>query len=291
MKRRSNILAFGRMRLLWVAAVFALLNPISTSGQQFPGNFADSPIVVELFTSQSCASCPPAETFVTNVLRNMESVVPLAMHVDYWNYLGWTDRHSDIAFTKRQQSYANAADMPFVFTPQIVIQGQYLIAGHAEDRIYEIINAIRSGSDEGQPIVLNAERVDDGYEVRLLNCSDVAGNYIVQRVMYYDQEIESVVHGGENEGRSWVYSNVVSNLLEVPWDGQTEFNIEENNLAVDGDTSVIVLLQEVIKKERYHGPIVSSLRLKNHSDEPFKHLRISYLDEYRSDCVDLAEAN
>ena len=285
------MLTVGRKGLLGAAAVFALLNPISTSGQQLPSNIADSPIVVELFTSQSCASCPPAETFVTNVLRNMESVVPLAMHVDYWNYLGWTDEHSDIAFTERQQSYANAADMPFIFTPQIVIQGQYLIAGHAEDRIYEVINAIRGSSDEGRSIVLSAEQVDGGYEVRLLNCSNITGNYIVQRVMYYDQEITSVVHGGENEGRSWVYSNVVSNLLEVPWDGKTEFNIEESNLAMDGDTSIIVLLQEVIKEERYHGPIISSLRLKNYSDESLKHLRISYLDEYRSDCVDLAEAN
>ena len=291
MKRRLNILTVGRKRLIGVAATFALLNPTSTLGQQFQGNVPDSPIVVELFTSQSCASCPPAETFVTNVLRNMESVVPLAMHVDYWNYLGWIDEHSDIAFTKRQQSYANAADMPFVFTPQIVIQGQYLIAGHAEDRIYEIINAIRNDSNEHRSIFLNAERVEGGFEVRLLNCSDVVGKYVVQRVMYYDQEIKSVVHGGENEGRSWVYSNVVNNLLEVPWDGQTEFNIEENNLAIDTDTSIIVLLQEVIKDEGYHGPIISSLRLKNDSDDPFKHLRISYLEDYRSDCVDLVEAN
>ena len=285
------MLTVGRKKLIGVAATFALFNPISTTAQQLPGNFADSPIVVELFTSQSCASCPPAETFVTNVLRNMESVVPLAMHVDYWNYLGWIDEHSDVAFTERQRSYANAAEMPFVFTPQIVIQGQHLIAGHAENRINEIINAMRNSSDEERHLFLNAEQIDGGFEVRLMNCSNTDGKYIVQRVLYSDRKIESAVHAGENKGRSWVHSNVVRNLLEVPWDGQTEFNIEENNMRTDRDTSIVVLLQEVVKEEGYHGPIIASLRLKNNWNEPFRHLRISYLEDYKSDCVDLAEEN
>ena len=219
MEHRTNIPTSKAKQLIGVVAASVLLNPIQASGQQLPGDFVDSPIVVELFTSQSCGSCPPAETFLTNVLRNMEKVVPLAMHVDYWNYLGWIDKHSDAVFTARQQSYANAAEMPFIFTPQVVIQGQYLIAGHAEDRIREIINALESRSDELPPLALNAEQVEGGYEVRLLNCSNKVGKYIVQRVLYSDHESETVIHAGENKGRSWIHSNVVNNLLEVPWDG------------------------------------------------------------------------
>lgn len=291
MRHRSNFPASGAKRLIGAAATLVLLNPIHASGQQFPDNFADSPIVVELFTSQSCGSCPPAETFMTNVLRNMEMVVPLAMHVDYWNYLGWTDQHSDVAFTARQQSYANAAEIPFIFTPQVVIQGQYMIAGHAEDRIREIINALGNRSAELRPLVLNAEQVEGGYDVKLLNCSNSAGKYIVQRVLYSDYERETVIHAGENKGQSWIHSNVVNDLLEVPWDGQTGFKIEENNMGLDGNTSIIVLLQEVVKEEGYHGPIVTSLRLKGNSEESLNRLQISYSDAYNSDCVDLAAVN
>ena len=291
MKNLTNSLTSRTVKLIGAAATLVLLIPISTSGQQFQGNITYSPIVVELFTSQSCASCPPAETFLTNVLRNMESVVPLAMHVDYWNYLGWTDQHSDAAFTERQQSYANAAEMPFIFTPQIVIQGQHLIAGHAENRINEIINTLRNSSDQEQQLFWNPEQVEGGFEVKLVKCSDAGGKYIVQRVLYSDKEIESVVLAGENKGQSWIHSNVVNDLLEIEWDGRSRFDIEENYLNTGGDTSIVLLLQEVVKEEGYHGPIITSLRLKNDPNDPFEHLRISYSDEYGSDCVNFAAAN
>ncbi len=83
--------------------------------------------LLELFTSQGCSSCPPAETWIGEWQRDerlWESIVPVAYHVDYWNRLGWSDPFSDPAFTRRQRRYANVWGRPTVYTPGFVVDGQ-----------------------------------------------------------------------------------------------------------------------------------------------------------------------
>ena len=94
---------------------------------------ARTPVLLELFTSQGCASCPPADAVLRTLERNQPVagalVVPLSEHVDYWNRLGWRDPFSSPRFSARQRTYADALDIPSLFTPMLVVDGRFVVVG------------------------------------------------------------------------------------------------------------------------------------------------------------------
>src|SRR5436305_253879 len=100
--------------------------------------------VVELFTSEGCSSCPPADELLSDLKTSMrgKNIFLLAFHVDYWNYLGWNDRFSDAAFSKRQSHYADVLHAE-VYTPQMIVNGQKVFVGskrsEAEDAIADAL--------------------------------------------------------------------------------------------------------------------------------------------------------
>jgi hypothetical protein len=87
-----------------------------------------APMVVELFTSQGCSSCPPADAFLGE-LAQREDVIALAFHVDYWDYIGWKDKFADPLFTTRQRAYAEAQGSSMVYTPQMIVAGAIDVVG------------------------------------------------------------------------------------------------------------------------------------------------------------------
>src|SRR3954452_5453128 len=89
--------------------------------------------VIELFTSEGCSSCPPADELVSRLLsENKQNIYILSFHVDYWNRLGWKDSFSDPAFSARQKQYANYLSLDGVYTPQIVVNGEHQFVGSDE---------------------------------------------------------------------------------------------------------------------------------------------------------------
>ena len=103
----------------------------------------DTPILVELFTSQGCSSCPPADRVLAKLAKEAEAgdlpIVALSFHVDYWNRLGWKDPYSDAAFSQRQRIYASKLPDQRVYTPEIVVNGS---SGHVGSRESEVRSAI-----------------------------------------------------------------------------------------------------------------------------------------------------
>jgi hypothetical protein len=95
-------------------------------------------VVVELYTSQGCASCPPADDFLAE-LATHEEVIPLALHVDYWDYIGWEDSFAQAAFTERQKMYARAVKSRLIYTPQMVIGGVDRVEGNTPDAVVNLI--------------------------------------------------------------------------------------------------------------------------------------------------------
>ncbi|MBM3613273.1 MAG: DUF1223 domain-containing protein, partial [Alphaproteobacteria bacterium] len=124
---------------------------------------AQAPVVVELFTAQGCAACPPADAFLAE-LATRADVIALALHVDYWDYIGWRDTFAQGAFTERQKAYARAAGSRTIYTPQMVVQGREAMPGTRAEavtsRILEMAAAPRTvlleaqGSGEGARLVL-----------------------------------------------------------------------------------------------------------------------------------------
>ncbi len=88
----------------------------------------DNPVVVELFTSQGCSSCPPADAILGD-LAGRDDVIALALHVDYWDYIGWKDTFADPSYTKRQRAYARVAGARNIYTPQMVVGGMDHLVG------------------------------------------------------------------------------------------------------------------------------------------------------------------
>ena len=109
------------MRALCAAA-------LSIMSLGLPGAAQDSPVVVELFTSQGCAACPPADALLGELARH-EDVIALALHVDYWDYIGWEDVFARPEFTQRQHAYGHAAGSTVVYTPQMIVGGQERVVG------------------------------------------------------------------------------------------------------------------------------------------------------------------
>lgn len=212
---------------------------------------SNAPVVVELFTSQGCAACPPADAFLAELAQD-PGVLPLALHVDYWDYIGWTDRFAKAAFTKRQKTYAHAAGQRMIYTPQMIVAGRVEIAGTKKGRIHDAIAA-----EQDRPAVMRIDieaRVDGGVRVRLtpLAAMEPAAEVIVVR---YAPLREIEISRGENAGHTLHYANVVTDWAVLgTWDGQSpaEFAIPAPPEPQPG---------AVLVQAAGQGPIISAARL------------------------------
>ncbi|MEM6577321.1 MAG: DUF1223 domain-containing protein [Pseudomonadota bacterium] len=202
-----------------------------------PVHAGDRPVVVELFTSQGCSSCPPADAFL-HKLDSRDDVIALALHVDYWDYIGWKDNFADPAHTERQRDYAKADGRRMIYTPQMVIDGTSHVVGNRPKDVLDLIKmyqrkqdtvALTAGYDSGQ-VTLQAERLD--------------GNTVPLSVVMlrYSPRNEVRITAGENAGRSLNYANVVTDMRKLDvWDGSEPLFM---NVQAPGDEPIVILLQQ-----------------------------------------------
>ena len=179
-----------------------------------PSYAADNVVLVELFTSQGCSSCPPADKNLGD-LEGVEGVLGLSMHVDYWDYLGWRDTFAQRKHTDRQFAYRDYMGARVVYTPQMIVQGSVDVPGYRpgliKSSVEEIAAADRSASIE----------IDE--EAGMVSAT-VIGPSISQAstifVATYTKEATVSIKRGENAGRKITYHNVVDELMTVgPWQG------------------------------------------------------------------------
>ena len=171
-----------------------------------------TPILVELFTSEGCSSCPPADAVLTRLDKEQPvadtEVIALSEHVDYWNNLGWRDPFSSPLFSARQQDYGQAMRMRDVYTPQMVINGQTQIIGSDWDSANK---AIRAAAQLPRAVVNISTRGPDGaaYEVRSLPAATRTADIFFAIA---ESGVESSVSGGENGGHRLRHTGVVRSL-------------------------------------------------------------------------------
>lgn len=188
--------------------------------------------VVELFTSQGCSSCPPANANLIKV-KDQPNVLALSFNVTYWDYLGWKDTFGKQEFTQRQVSYEPALGRSGPFTPQVVVNGDADAVGAAPGEIERLISS--SGRTEGPSLSLDGGRINIGAG------SVPGGKADVWLVRYKDGVVEVPVARGENTGRTLPHANVVHALQRIgSWSGDaTSLPLP----AASGGLSTAVLVQ------------------------------------------------
>ncbi|MCA1285629.1 DUF1223 domain-containing protein [Salipiger bermudensis] len=209
----------------------------------------EHPVVVELFTSQGCASCPAADAILAE-LGEQENVIPLALHVDYWDYIGWKDNFADPVFTKRQKGYARSAGRRSIYTPQMMVGGVYDVVG---SRPMKVVDAIRHASEKPAQARVSLSRDGDTLQIIAQPLSALPET-VVQMVRFSPRERVEILDG-ENAGREITYTHVAHGwqVLGV-WNGDADL---EMNVALEGSDPVVVMLQE-----KDYGAILAAARLR-----------------------------
>ncbi len=232
---------------LVTAALF--LAGASVAHSQVP-NRSPSLLVLELFTSQGCSSCPAADAvFKTYAART--DIVALSMSVDYWDYLGWKDTFASPKFSKRQRAYAKARADGQVYTPQAIVNGRDHIVGSSKS---EIESALKASAGRPQTITLSAALDHGTVTIDIAQSNNVASEITVWLAIV-QAEAHINVKAGENRGRKLTYFNVVRDIVPAGmWSGPaTIIRQPSSALATDANQRFAVLLQQGIG-----GPIVAA---------------------------------
>ena len=184
MKTAALLVAFGLIALVLVAN-----NHAATS------NGRRTPVLVELFTSEGCSSCPPADRLLIDLKRNQPvanaQVIALGEHVDYWNYIGWNDRFSSPQFTARQQKYADRFnDGPY--TPQMIVDGSASLVGNDASGVSR---AISRAAATAKPIEVELSQANGSLTVKLHGAPSAEVLFAL-----VEDDLESQVKAGENDG-------------------------------------------------------------------------------------------
>ncbi len=211
---------------------------------------AQNTIVVELFTSQGCSSCPPADRMLT-ALRDIPGIVPLTLNVDYWDYLGWKDDLALPGNADRQRAYARKQRSRNVYTPQMMFDGKMDVVGSRKQQVMSAVNAYR---DEEDKVALTIKPEGKGrYRVKAPATAGLSADTVVW-IVGYDNEVTKAIGGGENHGRSITYSNVVREWRAAGrWDGKNPLDLAFEQPEGEGGTVVIVQQGKV-------GPILGAVQ-------------------------------
>ncbi|MEH6645365.1 DUF1223 domain-containing protein [Sulfitobacter sp.] len=234
----------SRVVNILTAGILAVGSSLATAA------FAEQrPVVVELFTSQGCSSCPPADEILSE-LRERDDVIAIALHVDYWDYIGWKDEFGNPDHAVRQRAYAARAGRRSIYTPQMIVNGQTDIVG-AKPMV--LSKAIAKHKEAGVRMELDVQRTEDGVKI---SGTVPTGNVTAMEVtlLHVIPSRVSTITRGENRSKTIEYTNIAESLTTAAeWDGQSPLSL---SLDVSRDDPLVVLVQEAGA-----GPIVAAARV------------------------------
>jgi hypothetical protein len=210
------------------AALFAgfLAHPVAA---------ADRPVVVELFTSQGCSSCPPADALLGE-LAQRKDVLALAYHVDYWDRLGWKDPYSSAAATRRQRQYGDQFRLRAIYTPQIVVDGRAEMVGSDRRAVARAIQAAAQATAAPAPR-FDIDLVREANDIRVHVGADAALAGARVQLVGYVRGRTTRVTAGENAGRTLAEANIVVSS-EILGEGAGDWRVPA---AADRAYAVLVL--------------------------------------------------
>lgn len=225
--RRWSILILGFVVVIAVSLVIAKRRSSSTSAVEKESASAKtvemkrSPVLVELFTSEGCSSCPPADELLSRLDREQPvadaEIIVLSQHVDYWNDLGWADPYSSASFSERQNGYASAFHHDGVYTPQMVVDGQAEFVGSNWEKAQDAI-ASAARTPKAYVQISRAEAGGGAVQlnVRVENLPVLSAKESAEVLLALtESDLHSSVARGENAGRSLSHTAVVRQLSVI----------------------------------------------------------------------------
>jgi len=203
----------GMTRLMKKMALAAAIAAALVSG---PALAASDKVVVELFTSQGCSSCPPADRLLGE-LAARDDVIALSFHVDYWNYLGWDDPFSSVESTNRQRSYRAAFGLRYVYTPQIVIGGAAQAVGSHRGEVLRAVERLRGAKQ----VKVDVSHPDKKTAIVRIGAGETPAGPATVWLFAYDKSHSTDIRRGENSGVKLVNTHVVRATREIgEWTGK-----------------------------------------------------------------------
>jgi hypothetical protein len=220
---------------LGICAVIAVIRPAH----------ADPRAVVELFTSQGCSSCPPADKVIGELAKD-PSIIAVSMPIDYWDYLGWKDTLADSRFSARQKAYSRMRGDREVYTPQAVINGSVHVVGSDLAGIESAIGDTRKeGGVMSVPVTMTQSGKQLTVSVAAASNAPVAQHGEVW-ICSISKSIPISIGRGENRGKELTYYNVVRNLVKVgDWNGNSgSWTVPLENVEHDGVDAAVAYVQD-----------------------------------------------
>jgi hypothetical protein len=200
--------------------------------------------VVELFTSEGCSSCPPADDAVGRLDGPAKNIYVLSFHVDYWNYLGWKDKYSNSAYSERQQQYGTIFHIENIYTPQIVVNGKTQFVGSNETQLKESISAAVAETPDNNIQIKFLQTNNHKIPVSIISTGDTKLKLNVALVQNFAKDF---IQRGENKGRTLSHYFIVRDFKVSA--NQSEAKTYYLDLPDDlkpSDCSVVAFLQNPI---------------------------------------------
>ena len=216
---------------------------------------AETRAVIELFTSQGCSSCPPADRLIAEY-ADRDDLLALSLPVDYWDYLGWKDTLASHAFSERQRDYAAARGDGQVYTPQMVVDGREHIVGSNRP----VVEAtLKRDLADGLPVPITMTAGSDATTVTIGAAGAGEASRGTIWLAMYDRAVSVEIARGENSGRTITYSNVVRKLRPIAmWKGES-MTIDLPKSEMDqADVSRCAVILQTETAEGLPGPILGA---------------------------------
>jgi hypothetical protein len=202
-----------RPRLALVTAAIAVLAALALTMHGAPPKLGPAPVVVELFTSQGCSSCPPADALIHDIANDPAlrgHVIPLAFHVDYWDSLGWRDPFSSAEWTQRQARYARTMHLSSAYTPQAVVNGTSEFVGSNRAALSA---ALEKASNEKRGEITLTARREGSSLIATIHATVPAGDDLMLAIV--EDSVTTKIEHGENAGRTITNNAIVRKLIRV----------------------------------------------------------------------------
>jgi hypothetical protein len=222
-------------------AIFGIVKSKSNHKDAIEKSSSNSFAILELFTSEGCSSCPPADRLLPQ-LANDANIIPLSFHVDYWDRLGWKDPFSNSEFSDRQKEYAKQFRLSSIYTPQLVVNGEYEMVGTNRPGAEAAIKKVFTEIDQVNIKIDGVKKENNclvfttGLQGKLSNVNIICA--VVQK------HAETNVKAGENNGAQLSHTNVVRTFKEQPANEKMNFEMAVPGEIANDNWKLIVYTQQ-----------------------------------------------